>query len=111
MFSHQRPTIGLCPYRAPRRQRSRKRRMRVLRPLRAAERVTGPRQGLIAGEREEVCKPHQPHIQPHKLAPKKALEMHVEQGLGCRETMVPSSRTKCLPEPISSPQPACHNFG
>lgn len=37
-FSNQRPTIWLCPYRAPRRQRSRKRRMRVLHPLRAAER-------------------------------------------------------------------------
>ena len=37
MFSNQHPTIGLCPYRAPRRQRSKKRRMRVLHPLRAAE--------------------------------------------------------------------------
>ena len=37
MFSNQHPTIGLCPYRAPRRQCSRKRRMRVLHPLRAAE--------------------------------------------------------------------------
>ena len=32
-----------------------------------------------------------------QVAPKKALEMHVEQGLGCREMMVPSSQTKCLP--------------
>ena len=51
MFSNQHPTIGLYPYRAPRRQRSRKRRMRVLHPLRAAE--TGDRAMAGSDCREE----------------------------------------------------------